>query len=44
VTPLPETDAAYRMALAVAANRSRERAAEIRYDAGPFAPVLVNSA
>jgi DNA-binding SARP family transcriptional activator len=44
VTPLPETDATYRMALAVAANRSRERAAEIRFDAGPFAPVLVNSA
>jgi len=44
VAPLPETDAAYRMALAVAASRSRERAAELRYDAGPFAPVLVNSA
>jgi DNA-binding SARP family transcriptional activator len=44
VAPLPETDAAYRMALAVAASRSRERAGELRYDAGPFAPVLVTSA
>ncbi len=44
VGPLPETDAAYRMALAVAATRSRARAAEIRFDAAPFAPVLVNSA
>jgi DNA-binding SARP family transcriptional activator len=44
VAPLPETDAAYRMALAVAASRSRERASELRYDAGPFSPVLVNTA
>jgi DNA-binding SARP family transcriptional activator len=44
VTPLPETDAAYRMALATAASRSRERTADLRYDAGPFAPVLVTSA
>jgi hypothetical protein len=44
VTPLPETDAAYRMALAAAASRSRERAADLRYDVGPFAPVLVSSA
>ena len=44
VTPLPETDAAYRMALAVAAGRSRDRAAALRYDAGPFAPILVSSA
>jgi DNA-binding SARP family transcriptional activator len=44
VAPLPETEAAYRMALAVAAARSRERAAELRYDVGPFAPVLVTSA
>jgi DNA-binding SARP family transcriptional activator len=44
VTPLPETDAAYRVALAVAASRSHERAASIRYDARPFTPVLVSSA
>jgi DNA-binding SARP family transcriptional activator len=44
VTPLPETDAAYRVALAVAASRSHERAAGIRYDARPFTPVLVSSA
>lgn len=44
VTPLPETDAVYRAALAVAASRSHDRAAAIRYDAGPFAPVLVTSA
>jgi DNA-binding SARP family transcriptional activator len=44
VAPLPETDATFRMALAVAASRSRQRAAEIRYESGPFAPVLVNSA
>jgi len=44
VAPLPETDAAYRMALAVATSRSRERAADVRYDPGPFAPVLVSSA
>lgn len=44
VTPLPETDAAYRMALAVAAGRSRDRAAALRYDAGRFAPILVSSA
>ena len=44
MTPLPETDAAYRLALAVAAARSHDRAAAIRYEAGPFAPVLVTSA
>ena len=50
VPPLPETDAAYRMALLVAASRSRDRAGDVRdvrdprYDAAPFAPVLVNSA
>jgi DNA-binding SARP family transcriptional activator len=44
VVPLPETEAAYRMALADSAARSRERAAELRYDVGPFAPVLVSSA
>ena len=44
VTPLPETDAAYRAALAVAAARSRERAAGMRYERGPFTPVLVTSA
>ncbi|HEX3427246.1 MAG TPA: BTAD domain-containing putative transcriptional regulator [Candidatus Limnocylindrales bacterium] len=44
VSPLPETDAAYRMALAAAASRSRERAASILYDPTPFIPILVNSA
>ncbi len=44
VTPLPETDAAYRMALAVSASRSRDRAAALRFDPGPFAPVLVSTA
>jgi DNA-binding SARP family transcriptional activator len=44
VPPLPETEAAYRMALATAASRSRERAAAIVYDLAPFIPVLVSSA
>jgi len=44
VGPLPETDAAYRVALAAAASRSRERASEIVYDPAPFMPVLVSSA
>jgi DNA-binding SARP family transcriptional activator len=44
VSPLPETDATYRMALAAAATRSRERAAEITYDPAPFMPILVSSA
>jgi len=44
VSPLPETDAAYRMALAAAASRSLERAAAIAYDPAPFIPILVNSA
>ena len=44
VSPLPETDAAYRMALAAAAARSRERAAAITYDPAPFTPILVSSA
>ena len=44
VAPLPETDAVYRQALAVAARRSSDRAAAMAYDAGPFAPVLVTSA
>jgi DNA-binding SARP family transcriptional activator len=44
VTPLPETEAAYRMALAASASRSRERAAAIAYDPAPFIPILVNSA
>lgn len=44
VAPLPETDAAYRRALAAAARRSSERAAALPYDVGPFAPVLVTSA
>jgi DNA-binding SARP family transcriptional activator len=44
VSPLPETDAAYRVALAAAASKSSERAASIRYDPAPFIPILVNSA
>lgn len=44
VVPLPETDAAYRIALASAASRSRDRAAGLAYEAGRFAPVLVTSA
>lgn len=44
VVPLPETDAAYRIALASATGRSRDRAAGLVYEAGPFAPVLVTSA
>ena len=44
VSPLPETDAAYRMALAVSASRSRERTADRRHGHRPFAPVLVSSA
>lgn len=44
VAPLPETDAAYRIALATATDRSRDRAAELAFEAGPFAPVLVTSA
>jgi DNA-binding SARP family transcriptional activator len=44
VSPLPETDAAYRIALAAAAARSRERAAAIVYDPTPFIPILVTSA
>jgi DNA-binding SARP family transcriptional activator len=44
VGPLPETDAAYRMALAAAASRSSERASAIDYDPAPFLPILVSSA
>ena len=44
VAPLPETEAAYRMALAISASRSRERAADVRYEIGPFSPVLVTTA
>jgi DNA-binding SARP family transcriptional activator len=44
VAPLPETDAAYRVALAVSANRSRDRAARMNFEAGPYAPALVTSA
>jgi DNA-binding SARP family transcriptional activator len=44
VSPLPETDAAYRMALAAAAARSRERAARVIYDPAPFVPILVSTA
>ena len=41
---LPETDAAYRVALAISAARSRDRAADLRFDHRPYAPVLVSSA
>ena len=44
VAPLPETETAYRMALVASASRSRERTAAIRYDPGPYSPVLVTSA
>jgi DNA-binding SARP family transcriptional activator len=44
VAPLPETDSAYRAALAVSAARSRDRAAHAGYEGGSFAPVLVSSA
>jgi DNA-binding SARP family transcriptional activator len=45
VAPLPETDAAYREALATAVDRSRERAAARLYDNPPrLAPVLATSA
>ena len=44
VAPLPETDAAYRAALARATVRSMERVAELGYDRPSFAPVLVSSA
>ena len=44
VTPLPETDAAYRAALDRATNRSLERVAAMGYDRSGFAPVLVTSA
>lgn len=44
VAPLPETDAAYRVALAISAARSRDRAADLRFDHRPYAPVLVSSA
>ncbi len=48
VTPLPETDAAYRIALAGATQRSHERVAALGYDRRrarrPFTNVLVNSA
>jgi DNA-binding SARP family transcriptional activator len=44
VAPLPETDAAYRTALAIAASRSRERASDRRHGDRPFVAVLVSSA
>ena len=44
VAPLPETDAAYRIALDRATIRSQQRVAELGYDRRPFAPVLVSSA
>ena len=44
VAPLPETDAAYRIALDRATIRSQERVAELGYDRRPFAPVLVSTA
>jgi DNA-binding SARP family transcriptional activator len=44
VMPLPETDAAYRLALAISASRSLKRAADLRPDQRAFVPVLVSSA
>jgi DNA-binding SARP family transcriptional activator len=44
VTPLPETDATYRAALARATDRSHERVAKLGYERRRFAPVLVSSA
>ena len=46
VRPLPETDATYRMALAAATARSRDRVAdlEFEFEPGPFSPILVTSA
>ena len=46
VGPLPETDATYRMALAAAAARSRDRVADLKFEfePGPFSPILVTSA
>lgn len=44
VEPLPETDVTYRVALAAAAERSHERAAELGFDQPPYVPVLVTSA
>jgi hypothetical protein len=44
VEPLPETDAAYRAALSIAAARSGARVAETRRERAPFAPRLVSSA
>jgi len=44
VAPLPETDAAYRAAIARATVRSLDRVAELGYDRPAFAPVLVSSA
>ena len=44
VAPLPETDAAYRAALARAAIRSLERVGDLPYELPTFSPVLVSSA
>jgi len=44
VPPLPETEATFRIALAASATRSRARAAEMTYEAGPFTPLLVTTA
>jgi DNA-binding SARP family transcriptional activator len=44
VEPLPETDAAYRAALTIAAARSGARVAGTRRESGSFAPRLVTSA
>jgi DNA-binding SARP family transcriptional activator len=44
VAPLPETDAAYRTALTIAAARSGARLAESGHDPASFAPRLVTSA
>jgi len=44
VAPLPETDAAYRTALAIAAARSGARVTERVHERAGFAPILVTSA
>lgn len=44
VTPLPETDAAYRIALSTTAIRSQERASQLAFETVRFAPILVESA
>ena len=44
VAPLPETDAAYRAALADATQRSLQRVGDLGYERPAFAPILVSTA